>query len=398
MKPSGLIALMMLLKCITKVSNLTEFEMKKIVFLTGTRADFGKLKSLMRDIEDDPNFELHVITTGMHMMKTYGSTYREVEREKYKHNYFVANQHFGEPMCSVLGNTISLVSRITHEIDPDLIVVHGDRLEALAGATVGALQSRLVCHVEGGERSGTVDELIRHSVSKLAHIHMVANEEAKKRLMQMGEDEGSIYIIGSPDLDVMNSDKLPSLEEVKKKYGIDFDNYAVSMFHPVTTEESKMGEYAEAYYNALQSSGDNFVSIYPNNDSGSTEIIEKLKKVSGEKIKSYPSIRFEYFLVLLKNAEYVIGNSSAGIREAPFYGVPTVNVGTRQSDRYMGSSIVNANYTSESILNSIQVAKDKSDIPPCTWFGDGDSTQKFSVAVRSDEFWKRPVQKRFVDL
>lgn len=372
--------------------------MKKIVFLTGTRADFGKLKSLMRDVEDDPNFELHVITTGMHMMKTYGSTYREVEREKYKHNYFVANQHFGEPMCSALGNTISVVSRITHEIDPDLIVVHGDRLEALAGATVGALQSRLVCHVEGGERSGTVDELIRHSVSKLAHIHMVANQEAKKRLMQMGEDEGSIYIIGSPDLDVMSSDKLPSLDEVKNKYDIGFDSYAVSMFHPVTTEESKMGEYAEEYYKALQISGDNFVSIYPNNDSGSAEIIEKLKKISSEKIRSYPSIRFEYFLVLLKNADYVIGNSSAGIREAPFYGVPTVNVGTRQSDRYMGSSIVNAGYSAESILQSIQMAKVQRDIPPCTWFGDGDSTQKFAVAVRSDEFWKRPVQKRFVDL
>lgn len=398
MNPLGLIAQLMLSKCIMTVSNQREFEMKKIVFLTGTRADFGKLKSLMRNIEDDMDFELHVITTGMHMMKTYGSTYREVEREKYKHNYFVANQHFGEPMCSVLGNTISLVSRITHEIDPDLIVVHGDRLEALAGATVGALQSRLVCHVEGGERSGTVDELIRHSVSKLAHIHMVANEEAKKRLMQMGEAEGSIYIIGSPDLDVMNSNKLPSLEEVKKKYDIDFNSYAVSMFHPVTTEESRISEYAENYYNALQVSGDNFVSIYPNNDSGSAEIIARLIKISGEKIKSYPSIRFEYFLVLLKHANYVIGNSSAGIREAPFYGVPTVNVGTRQSDRYMGASIVNADYTSESILESIKAAKVQSDISSCKWFGDGDSTQKFAVAVRSQEFWERPVQKRFVDL
>jgi UDP-N-acetylglucosamine 2-epimerase (hydrolysing) len=372
--------------------------MKKVVFVTGTRADFGKLKSLMRDIEDDPSFELHVITTGMHMMKTYGSTYREVEREKYKHNYFVANQHFGEPMCSVLGNTISLVSRITHEIDPDLIVVHGDRLEALAGATVGALQSRLVCHVEGGERSGTVDELIRHSVSKLAHIHMVANEEAKKRLVQMGENEESIYIIGSPDLDVMNSEKLPSLEEVKDRYSIDFDNYAVSMFHPVTTEANKMGDYADNYFNGLIESEDNFISIYPNNDSGSTEIIEKLKKVSGGNIKSYPSIRFEYFLVLLKNAKYVIGNSSAGIREAPFYGVPTVNVGTRQSDRYMTDSIINTTYFQSSIVDGIGKAKKIGSIASSKWFGDGDSTQKFASAVRSDEFWSIAVQKKFVDL
>lgn len=372
--------------------------MRKIVFITGTRADFGKLKSLMRDIEDDPSFELHVITTGMHMMKTYGSTYIEVEREKYKHNYFVANQHFGEPMCSVLGNTISLISRITHEIDPDLIVVHGDRLEALAGATVGALQSRLVCHVEGGERSGTVDELIRHSVSKLAHIHMVANEEAKKRLIQMGENRNSIYIIGSPDLDIMNSDKLPTLEEVKNKYKLDFNNYAVSMFHPVTTEANKMGEYAENYFNALLESGDNFVSIYPNNDSGSSEIIEKLKKVSGRKIRSYPSIRFEYFLVLLKNSKYVIGNSSAGIREAPFYGVPTVNVGTRQSDRYMGSSIINSDYDLNNIVKSIDFAKSIGDIASSTWFGDGDSTKKFSIAIRSEELWNSLIQKRFIDL
>lgn len=187
--------------------------MKRILCITGTRADFGKLKPLLAYIENHPDLELHLIVTGMHMMKTYGRTYKEVTRENYQHTYLFSNQIQGEPMGAVLGNTITFISRLSDEIEPDMVMIHGDRLEALAGATIGALSSRLVCHIEGGELSGTVDDSIRHSISKLSHIHLVANEQAVTRLVQMGEKRKHIHIIGSPDLDVMASSTLPSLFE-----------------------------------------------------------------------------------------------------------------------------------------------------------------------------------------
>ena len=128
------------------------------------------------------------------------------------------------------------------EIKPDLIIVHGDRLEAMAGAIVGSFNNILVAHVEGGEVSGTIDESIRHSVSKMAHIHLVANEEAKKRLIQLGEFENSIYVFGSPDLDLMNPAYLPNLEKVKKYYEIEFEEFSIAIFHPVTTEYKQITE------------------------------------------------------------------------------------------------------------------------------------------------------------
>lgn len=373
--------------------------MKKIFFITGTRADFGKIKSLMRYIEESNKFELHVLVTGMHMMKIYGSTQLEVKKENFSNIYCVSNQFSGESMPSIFGNTVSIVSRLFDEIDPDLIVVHGDRLEALAGSTAGALGNRLVCHIEGGELSGTIDDLIRHSVSKLSHIHLVANEEAKLRLIQMGESDETIYIIGSPDLDAMNESKLPSYESVCRHYEIDYKNYAISMFHPVTTEFDIGEEHAASYFDALEESGDNFLIIYPNNDHGSEFILREIKKrKSCLRFKVFPSINFESFLVLMKNSKYVIGNSSAGIREAPFFGIPTVNIGTRQSRRSMAESIVNSDNNKASILGAINLVKSMNNIKPNHWFGGGDSLELFIAAINDSKFWNHKIQKSFIDL
>lgn len=373
--------------------------MRKILILTGTRADFGKLKGIMQFIEKHDDLELHIFGTGMHMMKRYGSTYREIEKEGFQHTYFVPNQNSSEPMSSVLGNTISIFSRLTEEISPDLIIIHGDRLEALAGAAVGALQNILVCHIEGGEVSGTVDELIRHSVSKLSNIHMVANERAKKRLMQMGEGSEYIYIIGSPDLDVMNSKTLPSLQDSKRKYEIEFPTYSIALFHPVTTEKSSFKDYSTSFFNALKASNKNYIVVYPNNDDGSDFIVDEISRLKDdESFRVFPSINFEHFLVLLENAEMIIGNSSAGIREAPFYGVPTVNVGTRQQNRYSGNTIIDVDYSCDSILAGIEKAARITEVAKDDWFGDGNSLALFSAALKDDNFWATPTQKLFMEL
>lgn len=373
--------------------------MKKLLFITGTRADFGKLKPLLNLVEKSPKFELHLIVTGMHMMSSYGSTYLEVLKQGYKNVYLINNQFLNEPMSSVLGNTINLFSRFFSEIKPDMIFIHGDRLEALAGAISGAFENRLVCHIEGGEISGTIDESIRHAISKFSHLHLVSNKKAKNLLIRMGEDESKIFIIGSPDLDIMKSGDLPSLDEALSHYEINFKTYALSLFHPVTTEYKFMQKYAKNYFEALKNSSLNYIAIYPNNDNGSKFIIDEILNLENlENFKVFPSIRFEYFLTLLKNCEFIIGNSSAGIREAPFYGIKTINVGTRQNGRVeQNSAIVNINYDKNQILNAISSLEKLQKVTPIREFGSGDSVSKFSEFLNNDKIWTTNLQKRFIE-
>ncbi len=373
--------------------------MKKILFLTGTRADFGKLKSLMYAVGECEGFEPHIFVTGMHMHRKYGLTAIEVEKCGFKNIYRYYNSTQESTMDLTLAKTIEGLSNYIREEHPDLIVVHGDRVEALAGAIAGALNNVLVAHVEGGEVSGTIDELIRHSVSKMSHIHFVSNEEARKRLVQMGELENSIFTIGSPDIDVMFSDELPPLEEVKKYYEIPFSDYAVLMFHPVTTEYDSLSEYSKNLVNAVVESKLNYVVIYPNNDWGSESILKAYETFKDkDNFKVFPSIRFEYFLVLLKNANFLIGNSSAGIREAPYYGLSSVNIGTRQSNRALNESIINCGYKQAEIEEAIRKALIQEHVDSSFKFGSGNSAQLFIEELSKESFWKIPKQKLFKDI
>lgn len=371
---------------------------KKIVFLTGTRADFGKLKSLIDITNQSEDYDVHIFVTGMHLNPKLGYTINEVYKNNYTNVFAFPNYLEDTSMDKKLAKTIEGFATFVHELKPDLIVVHGDRVEALAAATVGALNNILVAHIEGGELSGTVDELIRHAVTKMSHIHFAANQEAKKRLLQMGELESSIYVIGSPDLDIMSSNKLESFEFIKKYYELPFEKYAILMFHPVTTELDKLEEHSNQLVSAVKESNESFILIYPNDDHGSEIILKAYDKLKDQKnIRAFPSLRFEYFLVLLKNAKYIIGNSSAGIREAPFYGIPTVNIGTRQNNRTLDKEIINCGNSTPEILSSIQKAK-KITISTKADFGNGNSDQHFLETLNSDNFWETKHQKSFQDI
>jgi len=304
-------------------------------------------------------------------------------------------------MDRILAKTIDGFSHFIAEIKPDLVVVHGDRVEAMAGAITGSLNNILVAHIEGGEVSGTIDELIRHAVSKMSHIHLVANEKAKTRLIQLGELPSSIFILGSPDLDLMNPKKLPKLSDVKKYYNIEYDNFAIAMFHPVTTEFKSVQKDAKEFVNTLIDSNENYIVIYPNNDLGSHEILNEYKRLEGNSnIRLFPSLRFEYFLVLLKNSNYIVGNSSAGIREAPYYGVPTVDIGSRQNNRSQCASIFHANNDSKSILRSVNLVKNfkKDSVNKDINFGRGNSDQIFLKLLDDEKIWNLDCQKQFQDI
>ena len=374
---------------------------KKILFLTGTRADYGKIKSLMKQVENHKKFELYIFVTGMHMLSMYGSTWKEIEKDGFKNIYHFINQTSNSHMDIALSNTIIGLSNYISEIKPDMIVVHGDRLEALAGAIVGAFNNIKVAHVEGGEVSGTIDESIRHAITKLSHIHLVSNDEAKNRIIQLGEPADNIFVIGSPDIDIMLSNHLPSLDEVKKRYEFDFENYAILMYHPVTTEVEKLKANIKNVVDAVIESQRNYIVIYPNNDVGSHIILEEYERLlHNNHFRLYPSMRFEYFLTLLKHTDFMIGNSSAGIRETGIYCIPSIDIGNRQKGRYNPKLLKNVTHVIENkdmILDAIKNVSLKN-LSKYKVFGEGNSDKKFIKILESSRIWDIEIQKKFIDI
>lgn len=376
---------------------------KKIVILTGTRADFGKLKSIITVLLESKKFDVHIFATGMHMNPKYGSTVNEIKKCGFTNIYEFINHTSSSSLDSILATTITGFGNYVSQTKPDMIVVHGDRIEALAGALVGSLNNILVSHIEGGEISGSIDELIRHAISKIAHLHFVANKQAKRRLIQMGEDENNVFIIGSPDIDILRLENLPTLKESKTRYEIPYDTYAFVLYHPVTTEMNNLSHHINTLVDSLLESKKNYIVIYPNNDPGTDIILSTYKDrlTNNEQFKIFPSMRFEQFLTLLKNSQFIIGNSSSGIREAPYYGIPVINIGTRQNNRVKENieCIYNCDYDKENILQSInKFSNNHARYEPIKIFGHGDSDKKFLDIVMQDLIWKTNFQKRFLDV
>ncbi len=372
---------------------------RKIVFLTGTRADFGKLASLMDIIESNDSFECHIFVTGMHTLEKYGNTFDEVQKKGYKNITIFENQTNTNLQDIILANTVIGFSEYVKKISPDMIIVHGDRIEALAGAIVGSFNNILVSHIEGGEISGTVDELIRHAVSKLSHIHFTANDEAKERLIQLGEAKDSIFTIGSPDIEIMTSVELPTIEVVSKYYEIPFRDFGVLIFHPITTELDTLKDQIDQIVSSLIDSNKNFIVIYPNNDNGTDIIIKKIHELENNKnFRIFPSIRFLYFLTILKHAKFILGNSSAAVREAEVFGTPAINIGSRQKNRSKNKEIINVEPKKDLILNAIQNIENIR-FDEKSFFGYVENTtEKFLNVLQNPLVWKISIQKQFIDI
>ncbi len=348
-----------------------------------------------------PGIRVTVLVTGMHLMEKYGSTVIEVRRlEPAVAIREFPNQDDGDTMDRVLARTVAGLADVIDDDRPDLLVVHGDRVEALAGAAAGALRNVAVAHVEGGEVSGTIDGVLRHAVSKLSHLHLVANDEAERRVVQLGEDPDTVWAIGSPDIDVMLSDSLPPLDQVLEDYEIPFDDYVLVILHGVTTDDERANAaVAEALVHVLTERPGNAVVVHPNNDPGSDAILASYDALRGDpRFRVFPSLRFEAFLTLLRNSHMLVGNSSAGIREAPIYGVPSIDIGSRQRGRAEHPSIVHVGTTRDEIATGFIAAAALDRGAPSLRFGAGDSAQRFSRLLAGDEIWARGVDKVFRDL
>ena len=371
---------------------------KKILFLTGTRADYGKLKPLMNSVKSEKNFSTIILATGMHMLKKYGNTYIEIMKDfKNVRLYKFINQKKNDSMDVVLSNTIKKLNFYLKKIQPDLVVVHGDRIETLAASIYCNLHNILLVHIEGGEVSGTVDECIRHATTKLSHLHFVANQKAKKIIRRLGELEKNIYVIGSPEVDTMIKKDLPTLTDAKTRYDIRFNNYAIFLYHPVTTQKRPdIIRQCEILFNTLKKSKKNFILIYPNNDTFSDIIFNFIQKLRNDKkFKILPTIRFEYYLTLLKNSEFIIGNSSSGVREAQVYGVKAINLGNRQNNRTIKNNLIkHLDFNQNEILKEINKPKNLK-LKKSFNFGTGNSSNKFIKILKTNKFWLTDKQKYF---
>ena len=371
---------------------------KKILFVTSTRADFGKLKSLIKITKKSKKFSVYIIVTGMHMMHTFGDTHTEITKFFKSNVIKFRNQRFKDNLDTILTNTVEKFSIIVKKIKPDLILIHGDRIESLGCALVGSLNHILTAHIEGGEVSGNIDDTIRHAVTKLSHIHFVGNNKAKKRVLNMGEKRNSVFTIGSPDMDILLSKKLPPIKFVKKIYDIKFKNYAMLMWHPVTSSVYRLKKDTKKLIDFVNYYNQNFVIIYPNNDPGTEIIINSYKKLlKTGKNKIFESLRFERFVSLLKNSKFIIGNSSSGIYEAPVLGTPTINIGERQHKRLNSRAIKNLKieslnkYNVDKFLNNYKQIKKK-------YFGKGNTDKRFIQVINKNAFWKISTQKYYADI
>jgi len=376
--------------------SVSTIEHKHITFVTGTRADYGKLEPLIVAARDQ-GCHVSIFITGMHLLERYGLTKIEVMRLKGVVFHEFQNHAYGKNQDIILSNTICGFSSYVDLAKPDLVIVHGDRVEALACAIVCATKYVRCGHIEGGEISGTIDEALRHCNTKLAHHHFVSSNAAAKRVQRLGEGPASIHVIGSPELDYHKKLSGICLSTVKNKYEIKFNNYGICIFHPVTSELGRVKRQANLLFDSLIQSRKNFIVLLPNNDPGSEEIIEKIQTLPPEYFRVLPSMRFSYFSELLRNASCIIGNSSTGVREAPFLGVPSLDFGSRQNGRCKSFSITHANDSdSHNILEFLDTKWDKR-MSPNFEFGDGNAANKFVTAISQENFWDQNLQKQFCD-
>ncbi|HWK65760.1 MAG TPA: UDP-N-acetylglucosamine 2-epimerase [Rhizobiaceae bacterium] len=378
--------------------NFSAHAKRKILFVTGTRADYGKLEPLAIEAAD-AGFPVTFFVTGMHMMAKYGLTKTEIHRNSHRFKIVeYINQRDGDPQDIVAAKTIIGFSDFLKEMRPDLVVIHGDRVEALACALVSAMNYILCAHIEGGEVSGTIDEIFRHCNTKLSSIHLVSSKVARERVLRLGETTESVEIIGSPELDIHAQSSGVSLPEVLNRYEIASDDYGIVIFHPVTSEVDTIRDQVQSVFSVLKESGRYFVLIMPNNDPGSKEIIEEIETLPRNQFRVLPSMRFHYFSELLRNAKLMLGNSSSGVREAPYLGIPSMTLGTRQANRSTAKAVFTASCFDRAAISSFVAGEWGKRYDRDNSFGEGLATKKFRELLLSPRFWERPRQKYFADV
>jgi GDP/UDP-N,N'-diacetylbacillosamine 2-epimerase (hydrolysing) len=337
-----------------------------IAYVTGTRADYGLFSEPLKRIREHQGMELALIVTSMHLEPEFGLTVQDIEADGMPIAARVRNLLPGDTggdQARSVGNAVIGITEALEDIKPDVVVVLGDRGEMLAGAIAAIHLNIPIAHVHGGEVSGTVDELVRHAISKLSHVHFPATEDAADRLRRLGERPEDIYVVGASGLDYLRRFEPIPDSELEAEIGVDLSSsFVIFTQHPVTTEMAHAAAQMEASLHALEQSGVQVVATYPNADAGGRAMIQVLERWRDRQwLHVFPNLGRRRFATLLKKAAAMVGNSSSGIIEAPFFGVPVVNVGSRQAGRLRAANVLDAPYDEESIRSAIACALNDED-------------------------------------
>lgn len=339
--------------------------MRKICVITGTRAEYGLLSRLMLAIKEDKGLELQVVATNMHLSPEFGLTYKEIEKDGFVINKKVEMLLSADTPSSIvksIGLGMIGFSDAYQDLLPDIIVVLGDRYEML-GAVASALFFKIpVVHISGGDvTEGAYDDAIRHSISKMSHLHFTSTEEYRKRVIQLGEQPGNVYNVGSIGLDNIKHTQLLSKDEFEKS--IDFslrEKNLLVTFHPVTLDKQSAAIQFDHLLKVLDELSDvNIIFTKPNSDTDGRTIIRMIDEYVDEhreRSVAFTSLGYLRYLSALQYMDAIVGNSSSGITEVSSFGIPTVNIGNRQKGRLRAKSVIDCTAEEEDIRQAIQKA------------------------------------------
>ncbi len=382
---------------------------RKICVVTGTRAEFGLLRWLMQDLKHSGKIQLQLIATGQHLSPEFGLTYREIEQAGFQIDAKVEllmSSDTATAVCKSMGMGLIGFGDVYARLTPDVIVMLGDRFEIFAAATAALVSGIPVAHLHGGETTeGAFDEALRHSITKMSHLHFVAAEEYRRRVIQLGEDPGRVFLVGGLGVDAIKRISLLDCETLEQSLGFRFRarNLLVT-FHPVTLEGGSSSHQMGELLSALEEYEDTgLIFTMPNADTGGRELTAMVENFVAKHPNAcaYSSLGQLRYLSCMKYVDGVVGNSSSGLAEAPSLGIGTVNIGDRQKGRMMAASVINCEPSRESICSAISRLYEpsfRSMLPSVqNPYGTGGASQKI-IKILEDHTLDGLLKKKFFDL
>lgn len=333
---------------------------RTILYFTGTRADFGLMQSVLSTLDQSPDFSVEVVATGMHLMPQFGNTIDQVEAAGFPVHRLEAvfSQDSKASMAAFLGSVIQQGTALVEQIQPDMILLLGDRAEMLAGASIGAYLYIPTIHIGGGDETSTIDNAVRHAITRLSHLHFPATEASRERLISSGEAASRCFNAGAPALDAILNIDFHADETFFERLGLQFElPLQVVILHPESLHEDLAASHMEMVLEAVMAPDTETVVIYPNADAGGRQMIEVIEsKRSQANFHIFPSLAYLDYLHLLFHADLLVGNSSSGILEAPSFQLPTVNLGDRQKGREKAANIVDAPFEVDALQAALAKA------------------------------------------
>lgn len=372
---------------------------KKVAVFTGTRAEYGLLFWLLKDIQSDPDLTLQLLVSGMHLSPEFGDTYTQIEKDGFSIDEkieILLSSDSAVGTAKSMGLGVLGFADALSRLAPDVLVILGDRFEALAAAQTAMILRIPIVHLHGGEiTEGAYDDAIRHAITKLSYLHGTSTEAYRQRVIQLGESPERVKNIGAIGLDHLKRASFMDTQELSESLNFSIDKpYFLVTYHPVTLGEEAPEESFQALLDALDTFPDHQVILtYPNADDGGRRIIpmlEEYARSNPERVLAIPSLGQVRYLSAVKHAAAVIGNSSSGIIEVPAFDVPTVNIGSRQKGRLAAKSVLNAAATKESISNAINLAVSRKykaeDENIANPYGQGDSSKQVIEMIKGLDF------------